>query len=78
MSGSYGVAKDALAEIASRFRARCLRDAKPGTEPAPLPGFTPRGNLASQGPSPSGVIRGGRPGGYAPFKVSLKCSVLKF
>ncbi|XP_071710220.1 KH domain-containing protein At4g18375-like [Rutidosis leptorrhynchoides] len=64
VSGSFGVAKDALAEIASRYRARCLRDAKPGTEPAPLPGFMPRGSFASQGPPPTSGIRGG----YAPFK----------
>ncbi|KAI3500120.1 hypothetical protein L1887_35936 [Cichorium endivia] len=55
VSGSYGVAKEALAEIASRFRARYLRDTKPGTEPV--------------GPPPSGVPRGGRVGGYDPYKV---------
>lgn len=68
VSGSYGVAKDALAEIASRFRARALRDAKPGPESAPGPGFGPRGNLPGEGPSPSGAIRRGRSGGYEPFK----------
>ncbi|KAL4582537.1 hypothetical protein LXL04_007088 [Taraxacum kok-saghyz] len=34
VSGSYGVAKEALAEIASRFRARYLRDTKPPPEHA--------------------------------------------
>ncbi|XP_071731301.1 KH domain-containing protein At4g18375-like isoform X2 [Rutidosis leptorrhynchoides] len=67
VSGSYGVAKDALAEIASRFRARCFRDANPETEPAPLPGIMPQGNLAVRGPPPFIGIRGGPPpGGYAP------------
>nr|XP_043616535.1 KH domain-containing protein At4g18375-like [Erigeron canadensis] len=68
VSGSYSVAKDALTEIASRYRARCLRDMQTGTEPAPASGYMPRGNLASEGPSPSGVIRGGRPGGYETFQ----------
>ncbi|XP_023769322.1 KH domain-containing protein HEN4 [Lactuca sativa] len=38
VSGSYGVAKEALAEIASRFRARYLRDTKPVTEVVPRGG----------------------------------------
>ena len=38
MPGSYGVAKEALAEIASRFRARYLRDTKPGIEVVPRGG----------------------------------------
>ncbi|KAL7596572.1 hypothetical protein Lser_V15G29172 [Lactuca serriola] len=36
--GSYGVATEALAEIASRFRAKYLRDTKPGTEVVPRGG----------------------------------------
>ncbi|KAI3665537.1 hypothetical protein L6452_44164 [Arctium lappa] len=66
VSGSFGSAKDALGEIASRYRARCLRDAKPGADPAPA--FSSRGNLTGERPSPSGVTRGGRSGGYEPFK----------
>ncbi|KAL8231124.1 hypothetical protein R6Q57_000901 [Mikania cordata] len=71
VSGIYNAAKDALAEIALRYRTRCLRDAKPGTEPSPMgpvPGFMPQRNLFGEGPSPSGVIQGGRPLGYEPFQ----------
>ncbi|KAI3785255.1 hypothetical protein L1987_44371 [Smallanthus sonchifolius] len=71
VSGAYNAAKDALSEIGLRFRARCLRDAKPGTEPSPVgpvPGFMPQRNLVNEGPSPSGVIRGGRSLGYEPFQ----------
>lgn len=67
VSGNYGVAKDALAEIASRFRARCLRDTKAGTEPVPIgpgPGFNPRGNLPGGRPPPPATIGGNRHGGY--------------
>ncbi|CAA2975075.1 KH domain-containing At4g18375-like isoform X1 [Olea europaea subsp. europaea] len=48
MSGNVGVAKDALAKIASRLRMRCLRDFNARAEPAPVkpvPGFGPTGNL---------------------------------
>ncbi|XP_076921128.1 KH domain-containing protein At4g18375-like isoform X1 [Bidens hawaiensis] len=74
VSGNFNAAKDAVSEIALRFRARCLRDAKPGTGPTepsqvgPMPGFMPLRNLISAGPSPSGVIRGGRSLGYEPFQ----------
>lgn len=67
ISGNYGVAKDALAEIASRFRARCLRDTKAGTEPAPIgpgPGFGPRGNIPGGRPPPPETLGGSRSGGY--------------
>lgn len=45
MSGIYGTVKDAVAEIASRYRERCLRDAKPEAESSPhggrLAGYEP-------------------------------------
>ncbi|KAF2313768.1 hypothetical protein GH714_013300 [Hevea brasiliensis] len=36
ISGNFAAAKDALVEIASRLRARTLRDANAGVEPAPV------------------------------------------
>ncbi|KAK9066913.1 hypothetical protein SSX86_014237 [Deinandra increscens subsp. villosa] len=71
VSGNYNAAKDALAEIALRFRTRCLRDAKPGAETSPVglvPGFMPQRNLFS-GPSHSGVMQGGRSLNYDPFQA---------
>ncbi|KAJ0753875.1 putative K domain-containing protein [Helianthus annuus] len=71
VSGSYNSAKDAVSEIALRYRARCLRDAKPGTEPSsagPIPGFVPVRNFICEGPSPFGVTRGGPSLGYEPFQ----------
>ncbi|KAL7609365.1 hypothetical protein Lser_V15G12503 [Lactuca serriola] len=45
VSGIYGTVKDAVAEIASRYRERCLRDAKPEAESSPhggrLAGYEP-------------------------------------
>ena len=73
MSGSHGYTKDALGEIASRYRARCFRDATFGAAPASVGSgaiFSSRGNLPVERPSPSGVARGGRSGGYESFKVS--------
>ncbi|KAJ0526471.1 putative K domain-containing protein [Helianthus annuus] len=71
VSGSYNSAKDAVSEIALRYRARCLRDAKPGTEPSsagPIPGFVPVRNFICEGPSPFGVTRGGPSLGYEHFQ----------
>lgn len=73
--GNFGVAKDALTEIASRLRARTLRDANVGAEPAPvgpvqLVGVA--GGLPSRGPLPSGPVGAGISGGYEPFRVFLK------
>ncbi|XP_057462363.1 KH domain-containing protein HEN4-like [Actinidia eriantha] len=71
ISGSFGVAKDALAEIASRLRARCLRDANGGAEPAPVrpvKGFGHAGSLPGRGSYPSGPIRAGSFSGYEPLK----------
>ena len=71
MSGSYGVAKEVLGMIPSRFRARCLRDGKPGADSGPGPGsgsgsgsgpgFVPRGNFPSGGPPSFGTVQGGHP-----------------
>lgn len=72
ISGNFGVAKDALAEIASRLRARCLRDAKALGEPAPIgphTGYGHPGNIHGGGPPPSGAIGVGSSGGYNHFKV---------
>ncbi|KAH9739370.1 KH domain containing protein expressed [Citrus sinensis] len=71
ISGNFGVAKDALTEIASRLRARTLRDANVGAEPAPvgpvqLVGVA--GGLPSRGPLPSGPVGAGISGGYEPFR----------
>ncbi|XP_034889551.1 KH domain-containing protein At4g18375 isoform X1 [Populus alba] len=71
ISGNYGVAKDALAEIASRLRARTLRDANAGTEPGPVgpvPGFGPARNLPGRGPQPSGMMAASSSGGYEPLR----------
>ncbi|GFZ15898.1 RNA-binding KH domain-containing protein [Actinidia rufa] len=73
ISGNFGVAKDALAEIASRLRARCLRDASGGAEPAPVrpvKGFGHAGSLPGRGSYPSGPIRAGSSSGYEPLKVA--------
>ena len=72
ISGNFGVAKDALAEIASRLRARCLRDASGGAEPAPVrpvKGFGHAGSLPGRGSYPSDPIRAGSSSGYEPLKV---------
>ncbi|KAG5227158.1 hypothetical protein OIU78_026369 [Salix suchowensis] len=69
ISGNYGVAKDALAEIASRLRSRTLRDANAGTEPGPVgpvPGVGPARNLPGRGPQPSGMMAASSSGGYEP------------
>lgn len=74
ISGNYGVAKDALAEIASRLRSRTLRDANAGTEPGPVgpvPGVGPARNLPGRGPQPSGMMAASSSGGYEPRRVSF-------
>ncbi|KAK6927950.1 K Homology domain, type 1 [Dillenia turbinata] len=50
ISGNYGVAKDALGEIASRLRARFLRDANAGGEHAPVGPMHGRAEHAPVGP----------------------------
>lgn len=80
VSGSFGIAKDALGEIASRLRARFLRDANSGGEPFPAgpvqgQGFGPVGSLPGRGPPAAGPIGPGSYGGYEPFKVSSSAPV---
>ncbi|KAL6587910.1 hypothetical protein OROMI_000888 [Orobanche minor] len=62
ISGSFAIVKDALIEIASRLRTRCLRDADIRGEPTsvrPLPGFSPAGGLGGDGlPVPSTILPG--------------------
>ncbi|KAL0423978.1 UNVERIFIED_CONTAM: KH domain-containing protein HEN4 [Sesamum radiatum] len=57
ISGSFGVAKDALLEIASRLRTRCLRDANTRVEPGPVRPFP--GNLRGGGLPLSSTIGAG-------------------
>ncbi|KAJ8442504.1 hypothetical protein Cgig2_022387 [Carnegiea gigantea] len=59
VSGSFAVAKDAMGEIASRLRARCLRDGSTGAEsapPRPVHGYGPLGNFPRGGPPIPGPI----------------------
>ncbi|KAJ8558369.1 hypothetical protein K7X08_005135 [Anisodus acutangulus] len=61
ISGSIGVAKDALVEISSRLRERCLKDGNSKVEPAPvrpLLGFVPSEDFQSGDPRRSGVSAG--------------------
>ncbi|KAK6913500.1 K Homology domain, type 1 [Dillenia turbinata] len=66
ISGNYGVAKDALGEIASRLRARFLRDANAGAEHAPVGPMHGRAEHSAVGPihgraehAPVGPMHGG-------------------
>lgn len=71
ISGNFGVAKDALAEIASRLRLRTLRDGNGGGEPAlvgPMQGFGPAGSLPVRGPPTPSALGVGSSGGYEPVK----------
>lgn len=71
ISGNFGVAKDALAEIASRLRARTLRDVNGDTEAAPVGpahGFGPARSMPD-GPLPAAAVGPGHSGGYEPFRV---------
>ncbi|KAK4426659.1 KH domain-containing protein HEN4 [Sesamum alatum] len=75
ISGSFGVAKDALLEIASRLRTRCLRDANTMGEPAPvrpLPGFNPAGNLRSGGLPLSSTVGAGSSRRYEHLQGGLR------
>ncbi|GAB4832309.1 hypothetical protein Ancab_006320 [Ancistrocladus abbreviatus] len=74
VSGSFAVAKDALAEIASRLRARCLRGATAGTEPAldgPLPGYGPTGSFPGRGTELSWPLDVGSSAGHNVFKSGV-------
>ncbi|XAR51542.1 hypothetical protein NMG60_11006196 [Bertholletia excelsa] len=67
VSGSFGVARDALGEIASRLRVRCLRDASGGAEPppvGPVKKFGPAGGIPVGSQHPSGPFRVGSSSGY--------------
>ncbi|KAI3462534.1 hypothetical protein Pfo_019197 [Paulownia fortunei] len=75
ISGSFGVAKDALVEIASRLRTRCLRDANTRGEPAsvrPLPGFGPARNLHGGDLPLSSTIVPGSLGRYEHLQGSVR------
>jgi hypothetical protein len=84
VSGNFGVAKDALAEIASRLRVRTLRDANAGAESAPVGparGFGSAGSMPGGGFPPSGPMGAGSSGRYDPLKVPfylLLCECLYF
>lgn len=72
ISGSFGVAKDALVEIASRLRARSLRDVNSKAESAPvrpLSGFGPSEDFRSGDPQRSGVMEAGSSRRYDHLKV---------
>ncbi|KAG6659792.1 hypothetical protein CIPAW_03G061000 [Carya illinoinensis] len=72
VSGNFGVAKDALAEIASRLRVRTLRDATAGAETAPVgpaQRYGHAGNMPSRGLPPSGTMGAGNSGRYDPLMV---------
>lgn len=74
ISGNFGVAKDALAEVASRLRVRTLRDANVGAEPAsvgPAQRLGSAGSLQGRGPPPSAPVRVGISGGYEPLRVFI-------
>eukprot|EP00257_Ricinus_communis_P015347 XP_015573234.1 KH domain-containing protein At4g18375 [Ricinus communis] len=69
ISGKFGVAKDALAEIASRLRVRTLRDVNAGAEPGPvgpIQGFGAARSLPGRGSS--GMMGASSSGGYEPLR----------
>lgn len=80
ISGNFGVAKDALAEIASRLRVRTLRDATAGAETAPV-GPAQRygrgGSMSSRGLPPSGTMGAGNSGRYDPLMVHFLLCILE-
>ncbi len=72
VSGNFGVAKDALAEIASRLRVRTVRDANAAAETAsvgPAQGLRPTGSIPGGGLPPSGTMGASSSGRYDPLKV---------
>ncbi|XP_019249279.1 PREDICTED: KH domain-containing protein HEN4-like isoform X2 [Nicotiana attenuata] len=73
ISGSFGVAKDALVEIASRLRTRSLRDVNSKAESGPvrrLSGFGPSEDFRSGDPQRSGVMEAGSSRRYDHLKVA--------
>lgn len=71
VSGNFGVAKDALAEIASRLRVRTLRDANAAAEATPVGPVRrlPAGGMPGGGLPPSGAMGAGSSGRYDPLQV---------
>lgn len=71
VSGNFGVAKDALAEIASRLRLRTLRDANAAAEATPVGPVRrlPAGGMPGGGLPPSGAMGAGSSGRYDPLQV---------
>lgn len=71
ISGNFGVAKDALAEIASRLRVRTLRDVNAGAEPASVGSVRVSGPARNMpdGPPPAATIGPGYSGGFESFRV---------
>ncbi|KAJ9147355.1 hypothetical protein P3X46_029529 [Hevea brasiliensis] len=79
ISGNFAAAKDALVEIASRLRARTLRDANAGVEPAPVgpvKGFGAARSLPGRGPPPSGIMGASSSSGYEPLRVNFSPLIL--
>lgn len=75
ISGSIGVAKDALVEISSRLRERCLRDANSKVESTPvrpLPGFVPSEDFRSGDPQRSGAMGAGSSRRYEHLKGAVR------
>lgn len=75
ISGSIGVAKDALVEISSRLRERCLRDANSKVEPIParpLPGFVPLEDFRSGDPQRPGAMGAGSSRRYEHLKGAVR------
>ncbi|KAJ8549151.1 hypothetical protein K7X08_032858 [Anisodus acutangulus] len=75
ISGSIGVAKDALVEISSRLRERCLKDGNSKLEPAPvrpLSGFVPSEDFRSGDPRRSGVVGAGSSRRYEHLKGAVR------
>ncbi|XP_057809585.1 RNA-binding KH domain-containing protein RCF3-like [Salvia miltiorrhiza] len=75
ISGSFGIAKDALVEIASRLRTRCLRDVNARGETAsvrPLPGFGPPDNFRGAGLPLSSTTIAGSSGRYEHIQDSVR------
>ncbi|XP_052878096.1 KH domain-containing protein At4g18375-like isoform X2 [Gossypium arboreum] len=70
ISGNFGVAKDALAEIASRLRVRTLRDVNAGAEPASAGSVRVSGPARNMpdGPPPAATIGPGYSGGFESFR----------
>ncbi|KAH1081864.1 hypothetical protein J1N35_021625 [Gossypium stocksii] len=70
ISGNFGVAKDALAEIASRLRVRTLREVNAGAEPASVGSIRVSGPARNMpdGPPLAATIGPGYSGGFESFR----------